>query len=295
MPAQPFLVSITSAALRADISTLGAELFALRDCDGRDLQWNGDPAVWKGRAPILFPIVGALNENQFRLDGKLYHLPRHGFARERNFTLINSTPSSASFRLCWDEKTFENYPFQFELEMHFALTGPSLNILATVKNLENDKTLPASFGFHPAFRWPLPYGQPRAAHVIRFEKDEPAPVRRVNSKGLVLPAAFATPVREGTLRLRDDLFTDDAIIFDPIASQSLRYGADTGPQLEIGFPDTPYLGVWSKPGAPFICIEPWHGHADPQGFSGDLRAKPGIFLVPPGKVKKCAMSIALRA
>jgi galactose mutarotase-like enzyme len=179
--------------------------------------------------------------------------------------------------------------------MRFALAGLTLNILAAIKNLEDDKTLPASFGFHPALRWPLPYGQPRAAHAVQFERDEPMPVRRVDSKGLVLPSAFATPVRERRLQLRDDLFTDDAIIFDPIASRSLRYGADTGPQLEFRFPDTPYLGIWSKPGAPFICIEPWHGHADPEGFSGDFRAKPGIFLVPPGGIKECAMSISLRA
>jgi galactose mutarotase-like enzyme len=95
------------------------------------------------------------------------------------------------------------------------------------------------------------------------------------------------------LKLRDDLFEDDALIFDRVHSQRLRYGAETGPYLEIEFPNTPYLGIWTKPGANFVCIEPWHGLADPQGFSGDFREKPGVFWVAPGHEKTCTMSIKL--
>jgi galactose mutarotase-like enzyme len=288
------LTTIASESLSADIHPLGAQLFALRDGAGRDLQWNGDPAVWKGRAPILFPIVGALAKNQYRLDGQTFSLPRHGFARDRLFTLVEATAASALFRLGWDDESLKSYPFHFELDLRFSLEGATLHMVATARNLEGDKTMPASFGFHPALRWPLPYDQPRAGHALTFEKSEPAPVRRLNDQGLLLPASFDSPVDGHRLPLRDDLFAGDAIIFDAIASRSLRYGADAGPQIEFAFPDMPQLGVWTKPGADFICVEPWHGFADPEGFDGDLSNKPGMALLPPGGTKDFAMSISWR-
>ena len=294
MAGEPALTSIRSEYLSADIDSLGAQLVALRDPAGRDLQWSGDPAVWKGKAPILFPIVGAVADNRYRVDDATYALPRHGFARDRLFSLVEATSSSALFRLGWDEQSLAVYPFRFELDLRFSLEGATLAVQASVKNLEADASLPASFGFHPALRWPLPYGEKRAEHVILFEAEEPAPIRRLNAHGLLLPETFATPVDGKTLRLRDDLFQADAIIFDRLTSRSLRYGAAAGPQIEIQFPDTPYLGIWSKPGADFVCIEPWHGIADPQNFTGDFRAKPGVFLVPPGQTKNCLMSISLR-
>jgi galactose mutarotase-like enzyme len=291
----PALVKIASRDLSADINPLGAQLFALRDKAGRGLLWDGGPKFWKGRAPILFPIVGALAGYRYRLDGNTFALPRHGFARSRLFSTVETTPARAHFRLNWDEETYRVYPFLFELDLRFALTEATLHVEAAVRNLEDNKTLPASFGFHPGLRWPLPYGEPRSAHVIRFENDEPAPIRRVDMEGLLLPTKFATPVIKRELQLYDGLFKSDAIIFDDLCSRRLRYGPDRGAQLEIAFPGMPQLGIWTKPGADFICIEPWHGFADPQDFSGDLRQKPGIALVPPGGVKEFAMSISLLA
>jgi galactose mutarotase-like enzyme len=288
-------IAISSGLLRAEIDPQGAQLFSLRDADGRDLQWSGDPAVWKGRAPILFPIVGALAGNRYRLDGKEYALSRHGFARDRLFSVVETTLASALFRLDWDQESLKIYPFRFQLDLLFAVTDATLKITATVRNLEDDKSLPASFGFHPAFAWPLTYDEPREAHLLQFERDEPAPVRRLDANGLLLPEKFATPVKNGKLALRDELFVADAIIFDALSSRRLRYGAERGPYLDIEFSGMPELGIWTKPGAGFICIEPWHGFADPQGFSGDFRAKPGMALLPPGTEKTFAMSISLTA
>ena len=287
-------IQISSGQLTAEIHPLGAQLFSLRDGAGHDLQWHGDPAVWKGRAPILFPIVGALAQGQYRLDGHSYSLSRHGFARDRLFALVEASPAGALFRLDWDEETFRLYPFRFQFDLHFAVTDATLRMTATVRNLDEDTTLPASVGFHPALRWPLPYGEPRAAHFLEFEKDEPAPIRRLDAQGLLSPQNFATPVRGRRLELRDELFTADAIIFDNIASRRLSFGAEKGPRIEIEFPGMPYLGVWTKPGAGFICIEPWHGIADPTGFSGDFAAKPGIALLAPGTERTFAMSITLK-
>jgi galactose mutarotase-like enzyme len=286
------LVKIFSQQLTAEIDPLGAQLFSLKDSEGRDLQWNGDPAVWKGRAPILFPIVGALAGNRYELDGRTYSLSRHGFARDRLFSLVEADRASALLRLDWDEETFRLYPFHFRLELRFSLTAATLCIVATVKNLEEHKELPASFGFHPAFRWPLPYGQARADHFLDFEKEETAPIRRLDSQGLVMPAEFETPVKGHRLHLRDDLFAADAIIFDAPDSRRVSYGAGRGPKLEIAFGGMPHLGVWTKPGAGFICIEPWHGLADPQNRTGDFRAKPGLALLAPGASQDFAMTVS---
>ena len=289
------LVRISSEHLTAEIHPVGAQLFSLRDPAGRDLQWDGDPAIWKGRAPILFPIVGALAGNQYRLDDRAYTLSRHGFARDRLFFVVEADRASVLFRLNWDEETLAVYPFRFQLDLRFAVAGASLRIAATVRNLEDKFTLPASFGFHPAFRWPLPFGANRDTHFLAFDNDEPAPIRRLDAEGLLDPSEFATPIRNRRLHLRDDLFAADAIIFDKLASRRVTYGADRGPKIEIEFPGMPYLGVWTKPGAGFICIEPWQGIADSPGYSRDFRIKPGIVIIPPGAEKDFAMSITLKA
>jgi galactose mutarotase-like enzyme len=176
------LVSIASEALSARIDPLGAQLFALRDAAGRDLLWDGDPAVWNGRAPILFPIVGSLAGGRYRLGGAAYELPRHGFARRKAFAVVETAASSARFRLRADPETRAVYPFEFELDLVFGLEGAGLTVSAEIRN-PGERPLPASFGFHPAFRWPLPYGQAREAHFVRFDEDEPAPIRRLGPAG----------------------------------------------------------------------------------------------------------------
>ncbi|HEX4182029.1 MAG TPA: aldose 1-epimerase family protein [Caulobacteraceae bacterium] len=287
------LVAISSEGLSAQINPLGAELHALSDSEGRGLLWDGDPSVWSGRAPILFPIVGALNGGQYRWGGKSYALPKHGFARRSLFEVVEASPSSATFRLEWSEETLLVYPFRFQLDVRFSVSGATLDIVATVRNLDAAAAMLASFGFHPAFRWPLPYGQPRAEHRIEFEAPEPEPIRRIDADGLVRPQGLVTPVRGRELALRDELFADDALIFDPVHSRKVRYGAGAGPRLEVAFPGTPRLGVWTKPGAGYVCIEPWRGVADPQGFDGDLSAKPGVFAVEPLQSAVMTMSVGL--
>jgi galactose mutarotase-like enzyme len=285
-------IPLRSAELHAEVNPLGAQLSVLRDADGRDLLWNGDPAVWAGRAPILFPVVGELAGGKYHLEGKSYPLSRHGFARGKPFNVVAATASSATFRLSADESTLAVYPFQFELDVRFAVNGATLAVLASVRNLGNTN-MPASFGFHPGFRWPLPYGRDRSAHFIEFATEEPAPIRCLDSAGLVRPEPHPTPVSNKRLLLDDSLFTNDALIFDQVCSRSVIYGAADGPRIRVGFPDAPYLGIWTKPGAPFICIEPWHGIADPAGFNGDFTVKPGVFTVAPGGVQSIETRITL--
>lgn len=291
MPEQPW-VSIASGSLTAQIDPRGAQLSALRAADGSDLLWNGDPSVWAGRAPLLFPIVGVLAGGVYRLGAKTYPLPRHGFARDKTFALLNFGPSSAEFALRADAATYAVYPFEFELAVRYQILGATLSLTTAIRNL-GEAAMPASFGYHPAFRWPLPFGQPRASHLIEFESDEPAGVRRIDAAGLLTPVRHPTPIANRRLQLRDALFEEDVLIFDQLNSRSVSYGSGPGPRLRIGFPDASYLGIWTKPGARFICIEPWHGITDPEGFSGDLMQKPGVRVLEGGEVFFAKMDITL--
>jgi galactose mutarotase-like enzyme len=290
LPESPDWVRLHNAELLAAIDPLGAQLSVLRDAHGHDLLWHGDPAWWSGRAPILFPIVGSLNGGCYRWKGRQYTMPRHGFARGRRFNLVQHDIHNALFQLRDDEETRAIYPFAFELEVAFRLEGWQLSVEASVRNA-GEEPMPASLGFHPAFRWPLPWGQPRSAHFLEFDADEPGPVRRLDRDGLLTPARQETPVSGTRLALHDALFTEDVLIFDGLNSHTVVYGAEEGPRVRIDIDDSQYLGVWTRPGAGFLCIEPWRGVADPAGFCGELDAKPGISVLAPGERLHLSMRI----
>jgi galactose mutarotase-like enzyme len=285
-------VRLTSADLTAEVDPLGAQLSSLRDGDARDLLWDGDPAVWAGRAPLLFPIVGMLAGGLYRWGSKAYALRRHGFARGKLFSIESASAAAAVLRLTADEDTLRVYPFHFELQVHFALEGATLSVTTRIRN-QGPAEMPASFGYHPAFRWPLPFGQSRSSHFVLFEADEPAPFRRVDPAGLLTPERHPTPIAHRRLALTDAMFEQDVLIFDQIRSRYVIYGGAGGPRIQINFPDTPYLGIWTKPGAGFVCIEPWHGVADPEGFSGDFAQKPGAFVLKPGEAHSATMAITI--
>lgn len=284
--------TLTTPEMSAEISACGAELVRLRDGDGRDLLWHGDPAFWAGRAPLLFPIVGRLPEDELLHAGRRYPMKQHGFARRRVFDLVECQPQRAVFRLRASPETRAQYPFDFELEVAYALAGATLAIEARVRN-PGSEGLPASFGFHPAFLWPLPYGGSRAEHRLVFETPEAAPVHRPVG-GLLSDGSEPNPAATGVLSPDDAMFERDALIMLHVRSQRVRYGVPGKRGLEIGFPGMPQLGLWSKPGAPFLCIEPWYGFATPEGGAGPFVEKPGLAHIPPGGERTFAMTIGCR-
>jgi galactose mutarotase-like enzyme len=283
---------ITAGAFSAEIATAGAELQRLTHQGFGELLWDGDPAFWSGRAPILFPVVGALAGNRYHYEGRDYPLEKHGFARRNRWETVAAEADAVTFRLDPDDRMRVVYPFEFRLELRFALANDALTMAATLGNL-GDVPMPASFGFHPALRWPLPYGGARDAHIVRFAEAEPAPIRRIDGAGLLRAEPLPTPVEGRELRLRDALFVDDALIFDSLRSHSLDYGVPGGRGLRIDYEGLPELGIWMKPGAGYLCIEPWAGYSDPQGFSGDIFAKPGILALAPRQQRRFTMRIAL--
>lgn len=286
------MIEIASDKLSAAIDPLGAELSSLRDGEGRELMTDADPAFWAGRAPLLFPIVGRLVGDRYRLDGSEYPLPQHGFARRQGFEVIEQAADRVVFRLADNDATRAVYPFAFTLDAAFALAGATLSIDVTVTN-SGDRDMPASFGFHPAFAWPLPYGQPRGEHRILFEQEEPSDLSAIVPGGWIDDHGWPSPLDGRELKLADALFERDALVWAQVASRSVRYDGGEGPGLRIDFPDTPSLGIWTKPGARLVCIEPWHGIADRQGFAGEIWDKPGMLRFAPGQCRTFSMQVTL--
>lgn len=283
-------ITLSNSRLEAQISPLGAELVRFRDEEGRDLLWDGDPAFWSGRSPLLFPIVGRLKDDRIRIHGREHSLTQHGFARTSEFEVRETGPSNCQLRLSSSPLTLEHYPFEFRLDVSYRLEDSRLIVSATILN-SGESPMPVSFGFHPAFRWPLPYGGARAGHEIRFEQMEPEPMRLLVDN--LLGAAHESPIEGDRLTLRDELFGNGALIFDRIRSRNVEYGVPGQRSIKVGFAGMPHLGIWTKPGARFICIEPWQGHASPVGFDGELGEKPGVVLVSPGDTREFAMEISL--
>ena len=285
-------IGISNDRLSAAINPLGAELSSLRDAQRRELMTDADPRWWTGRAPILFPVVGKPAGEVIRVDGRCYPMKQHGFARRMMFAVVEQAADRVVLRLEDSAETRAHYPFAFRLDIAFRLDGATLLTEVTIVN-PGEEPLPASFGFHPAFAWPLPYGRERADHRVVFSNEEPDALRVIARDGMIADGTRLSPLDGRTLVLRDGLFEADALVWDRVRSDSVTYGAIDGPQLRIDFPDTPMLGIWTKPGAHYVCVEPWHGIADPEGYAGEFRNKPGVFEIAPGDARRIAMHVTL--
>ncbi|WP_439394100.1 aldose 1-epimerase family protein [Bradyrhizobium sp. PMVTL-01] len=285
--------TIRSSGLTATIKAQGAEMCSLRSDAGVEFVWQAEP-VWPRHAPLLFPIVGRLANDELRHKGKTYRMTQHGFARDSRFQWAQRGESRCVLVLEDNETTRALYPFAFRLTAIYTVDETGLDLSLTVANTGEER-LPASLGGHPAFNWPLRPGVPKEGYALTFPKAESSPIRRLDG-GLLREAAEPTPVRGTVLPLSDSLFVDDAIIFDRIESTAVRFaageGAPSAPWLEMSWQGFRELGVWSKPsGAPFLCIEPWRGHASPAGFDGEFSDKPGLMHIAPGAEERLSFRI----
>jgi galactose mutarotase-like enzyme len=267
--------------MTATIAADGAELCSLKNAAGLELLWQAGPQ-WPRHAPNLFPIVGRLKNDELRHRGRLYPMTQHGFARDCRFDWRQREPHSCRLELADDAATRARYPFAFRLAVTYAVEDAELGVTFEITNT-GDELLPASIGAHPAFNWPLLPGLAKEDYRLVFCREEPAPIRRLKD-GLLRAVPEPTPVRADTLALSERLFDDDAIILDRPQSRSVRFMADRGPSIEVSWEGFRELGVWSKPaGAPFLCIEPWHGFASPSDFDGEFGDKPGLMQIAPGE------------
>jgi len=283
-------VTLANEQLSLTLSPMGAEMQALTTRDGREWLWDGNPEFWTGRAPVLFPMVGRAPEDQVRIEGRSFGMGQHGFARRSLFEVMKADQDSCRFALVDSAPTRQVYPFAFRLVVEYRLDGNAVAVTAEVSN-RDERPMPFGFGFHPAFRWPLP-GAAGKKHLVRLDnRGEPA-MRRLEG-GLVKPEVLASPFRDGEVELEHAMFDADAMVFPQGAGAGARLvGGET--TVHVRWENLPNFALWSKPGeAPFVCLEPWHGTAVELGGSDALEERPYGMVLEAGGVMRFGMRIEL--
>ncbi len=285
------LTRISNGEISVDVAALGAEMQSIQTRDGRNWMWHGDATYWTGRSPILFPMVGRAPNDTISIDGVRYQMSQHGFARRSNFALVVEESDRCVYRLEASEASAAMYPFDFRLDVEHRLEGRAVTVSAEVTNLGHG-IMPYGIGLHPAFAWPLP-GAAGQRHMVMLDGGAEPKVQRL-SGGLVDTEKRPSPFSRGRLELNHDQFANDAMIFSEGAGAGLVYGPDNGPNVRFTWENLPNFALWTKPGASFICLEPWHGTGAEMGGSDDLAERPYSELLGPGAVARYSFTAELR-
>ncbi len=275
---------LDSGSLAIEIESKGAELQRLYHKQTKiEHLWSGDAAYWGKYSPVLFPVVGTLKHNTYLYEGNEYHLPRHGFAREKEFSVTQQTNDQITLALHADENTRQVYPFQFSLELCYRLHHHSMTCSYTVKNTGKE-AMPFSLGAHPAFAVPFLPGTCFEDHYLEFDKDTSITRWKLNSAGLISKETAQIELQHKKLYLRHDLFADDAIVVKDLKSGSIQLACLKSKHgFDLLFSNFPFFGIWSAKNAPFVCLEPWQGIADAENHQQDIFKKEGIKILQPGQ------------
>ncbi|MBI5978334.1 aldose 1-epimerase family protein [Clostridium perfringens] len=287
------IYTLENQHLKISLSNHGGELHSIKGKkDNTEFLWSGDEAYWKYHAPILFPIVGKVFNGKYTVDGKTYELPQHGLARVRDFEMIEQTKNSISFELKYSEDTLKVYPFKFSLIIKYTLNDINLSIDYIVKNLDN-KEMYFSIGAHPAFMCPIENDK-FDDYYFEFNEKENASIMQLVGPGYFSKEEKPYLKNENIINLSTDLFKNDALVFKNLKSNKISLKSKNHKKyLEFDFGEFPYLGLWTKDtGAPFVCIEPWFGHADFDGFNEEFKDKAAIQSLMPNKEFHCNYNIS---
>ena len=272
--------TIENSYLQVAVKQTGAELCSIKNLkNNREYIWNANPEYWTSHAPVLFPIIGCLKENTYYFERKSYQMPKHGIIRNNhNLKAMEHSDNTLCFSLTYSEDTIVIYPFKFEFIISYSLNENNLSIKHTIKNLGNN-TMYYSLGGHPAFNCPLFNAETYEDYYLLFDKNEHLDTWLLTKEGLVSNTKQNVLDNANRLNLHKDLFNNDALIFKNPKSKSITLcSKNNGDILRLRFDDFNYLGIWAKPGAPFVCIEPWLGIADSVDSDQQLQSKEGILL-----------------
>lgn len=276
--------TVENEHLKLSVRSSGGEIISLKD-KWNDLEyiWQGDPEYWVRRAPVLFPIVGKLKDHKYKVEGQEYVLPQHGFARNLHFELVEEKPLSQKWKLQSGEETEKVYPYKFELFINYILQERTVTTVYEVKNTDK-KDIFFSLGAHPGFNVPAFDYEQFEDYYIEFEKPETAK-RHLLKDGLFTGETADLLNNSKTLDLNYQLFEKDAIVLKDLSSKRATLKSKkSGFKLDLVFDGFPYFGIWTpKAGAPFLCLEPWHGLADYKNTSGDFKEKEGVIRLPQGE------------
>ncbi|GAB3943685.1 aldose 1-epimerase family protein [Spirosoma harenae] len=288
------MTTLENDHLRVLIRPKGAELTSiLHKPTGIEHLWQADPGIWGWHAPNLFPVVGGCLNNQLLVDGKTYPIERHGFTRQSTLETIESSDTHAVFMLRSSEITRTHYPYAFEFQIIYEIEGPRLSITYRVVN-EDDKTVYFSVGAHPAFNVPFYVNESYEDYFIEFEKEETLETHMLSGGGYFTGETKVVPTEGNRLHLTKHLFDQDALVFKNLSSKRVSIRSDRhNHAVKVDFPEFPYLGIWAKPGAPFVCIEPWLGCADSEGSPKPIQEKEAIQQVEVGGVFEATFTIEI--
>ena len=268
---------IENEILKIGVKEQGCELTSVYSKkNGCEYLWQGSPEFWTGQSPILFPIVGRLIDDKYRLDGKEYEMPKHGFARKMKWDFLSKDESSLTFTLRETPETLELYPYCFEVRVTFTLCGNKLSVSHAISN-NNDKVMHFSLGAHPAFNCKI-------GDKLSFDLEETLETEKIDLvKSLRLPETFPVLNNEKDIVITEDIFNEDALILHGIKSENITLHTDNV-SIKFNLGNAPYLGIWAKPGAPYVCIEPWWGVNDSTEKKDDFSQKDAICKAEAGSV-----------
>jgi galactose mutarotase-like enzyme len=275
------MITIRSKELVVEINNKGAELCSVKNNSGQEFIWQADKDIWPRHAPVLFPIVGRLKEDQFFYEGKKYSLPQHGFARDREFELVGSGEDSCIFRLSSDTASKNNFPFDFILEIDYTLKGNCLAVNYRIKN-NSFTVMYFSIGAHPGFICPLSPSEKFEDYYLEFEQDELT--FTFLQGGLLSKNHRGVRLSERKLFLKENMFDQDALILENKQVNKISLcSTESDRRITVECKDWPYFGIWSKKGCnKFICLEPWYGITDAGDSDQQLKNKKGIISLASG-------------
>ena len=293
-------IKLENEVLEAQVSLHGAELKSLKQkAKGTEYMWCADPAYWGRTSPVLFPFVGGVRDKKYRIGDAEYPMGQHGFARDKDFALVSVTKQDAWFALEDDEETRRVYPFPFRLEIGYRLEGRELLVMWRVTNT-GTSDMYFAIGAHPAFCCPVREWEKQTDYsiCIRDRKGEKLPsfVNRVFGQGgLATDQEVTFELQAGSLPVSEHLFDGDALILENGQAGSVSLADPKGREyLRVSF-DAPLVGIWSPPKkqAPFVCIEPWYGRCDREGFDGELKDREWENSLEPGKAFEASYRIQI--
>lgn len=278
--------SLEDGQIKICVDTLGAELRSLKKtATDTEYMWDAKPEYWKRISPVLFPIVGSLNNGCYRYDGKEYPMSQHGFARDMEFELLQQTRDELRFVLRADEQTKEKYPFDFELELGYRIWENNLVVSWKVTNRDS-REMHFSIGGHPAFLCPIGGKGVQTEYKLSFDAGNKITSGIIGEGGTLSSRTKEYTLKDGLMDITAGLFDEDALIIENNQAHKVSLCDREGqPYLTVSF-DAPLFGLWSPAGknAPFICIEPWYGRCDREAFEGDLSEREWGNRLAPGSV-----------
>lgn len=269
------MLQLSNSQLTITIAEHGAELTSIQ-CRDKEYLWQADPKFWKRHSPVLFPIVGSVWNNEYRVDGKTFSLTQHGFARDMEFALVHRDSHSATYRLLSNEQTLAKYPYKFCLEISYQLIENKIKVIWRVHNIDS-KTMHFQIGAHPAFLYPDFDEKSSERGYFGFGTKKNLNHILISEKGCVDELSHY-PVElnaDGLLAITTQTFDHDALIIeDSQIAEVTLFDKHRNPYLRLEF-NAPVVGLWSPPkkNAPFVCIEPWYGRTDKAHYNGDFSQK----------------------